>query len=249
MAPRGLADFIRREGRGLAGIGLAVLATAIILVAVSRGGTLPPLSYGAAANLIIAIVAVTSLYIAWREFVRKTEPNVTIEFGTTYPDVEGIRNRMVLKATNSGANIITPINAWYGLVRKEASAYYLTNEDMCAFDEDALRPGDTAEATLDDDVVVMQLKNVNFRDWTGEGVSIDRFGRDRRQVRLDLVEPGGDAQVKIQKLFDVVMDIPHHTGLRISEEEIQSSSVEELVEEYGLDRERIVSEETRMVLP
>lgn len=89
----------------------------------------------------MAIVAVTSLYIAWRELVRKTEPNVTVHFDSKSPDDEGCRKQMVLKLTNSGANVITPINTWYGFVRRDGDSYYITNEDMSAFTEDGLRPG------------------------------------------------------------------------------------------------------------
>lgn len=241
MEDRGIVDFLRREGRALLSIALAVLGVAVMAVGISRGGTLPPLSYGDVGGLIVAFVAVSSLYIAWRELVRKTQPNVTIDFSTEYPDLDGIQERMLLKLTNSGANVITPINAWYGLVRKDGASYYLTNEDMCVFDDDGLSPGETAEAQIGEDIVLAQLKNVNIRDWTGSGVSLDKFGRDRRQIRTHLVESHGDAEVRLQKLFDVLMERDIHQGIRVPYEELQSHSLDELIEEYGLDREGIIT--------
>lgn len=141
-----------------------------------------------------------------------------------------------MKLTNSGANVITPVNTWYGLARREGDDYYLTNQEMSAFADDGLKPGETAAVDIGEDVVVLQLRNVNFMDWTGEGVSLDGFGPQRKQVRLDAVDPGGDAQVKIQKLFDVVMDVTYGCGLRVSNEELKSSTLEELIEEHRLDR-------------
>lgn len=232
----GILDFLKQEGRVLVGVAVGLIVATIIVVGLSHGGSLPTVTYGDVANLTVAIVAVTSLYIAWRELLRKTEPNVTVHFDTENPDRDDIWNRMVMKLTNSGANVITPVNIVYGLARRDGEDYYLTNLAMSAFDEDGLRPGETAEVTISENVVVLQLKNVNFMDWTGEGVSLERFGPHQNQVRLDPVEPGGDAQVKIQKLFNVVMDVPHQCGLRVSAEELKSSSLDELINEYQLDR-------------
>lgn len=91
MVDSSIHNFLKREWRVLIGVAVGLLVATVLVVGLSHGGSLPMVSYGDVANLTVAIVAVTSLYIAWRELVRKTEPNVTIQFDTEYPDQDGIK--------------------------------------------------------------------------------------------------------------------------------------------------------------
>lgn len=234
-----LLDFVRSEGLGLGVVGLTIAGVAVVIVGVTRGWVFPPVSYADVGSLIVATVAVTSLYIAWRELVRKTEANVTVDYEFEYPDEDGVEERLVLKVINSGANVVTPVNAWYGMVRRMGDDYHFTNTRQSVFSEDVLQPGDTARVEIGDDVVLMELTRVNIRDWKGNGVSLEEFEIESVN-RVHLADLESDIQVKIQKVFDTVMDISHQFGVRISSEELQTSDVTDLYEEYNLDGELVV---------
>lgn len=225
MVSHGLEEMMRQEGRGIGIIAIALFAISLAIVGMTKG-SIPGFSYGDVANLVVAIVAVSSLYIAWRELIRKTQPNVIIDFGTEYSEEDG--ERMVLKLTNSGANIINPLNTWYAVARLDGDGYFFSNNEMGVFEDDVLMPGETSEVVIGDEVVVMLPKSINIKDWTGSGVTLEDFDHDMKQIRLGPVDAEGDVQVKIQKIFNIVMDLPYRCGITIPSDEILSSSVNEI---------------------
>lgn len=141
MRKNGFLDFLVEESRSLIGIAVLVLGIATFSVGVFSWA-LPVPTYADVANLIVAYVAVTSLYLAWRELIRKTRPSVTLDFAYEYPDSDDVQERMKLKLTNSGTNVITPTNVWYGYVKRISDEYSFNNTDMSIFQEDGLEPGE-----------------------------------------------------------------------------------------------------------
>lgn len=230
MRNSGFLDFLAEEGRSLFAIALFVIGIAILSVGVFRRG-LPAPSYADVANLILAYVAVTSLYLAWRELIRKTRPSVTLDFSYEYPEEDDVQERMTLKLTNSGTNVVTPTNVWYGYVKRIGDEYAFNNTDMSIFQEDGLESGGTAEIEIGDDVAMLQVTNLNILDWRGEGVSISQFPVGATQNRSHVVASGGDLQVKVQKLFDAVMESDTQLGIRYSEEDLRTTDIDDILAE------------------
>jgi hypothetical protein len=228
MRNDGFQDFLGEEWRSLVGIGVVVLGVATVSVGVVRQ-SLPVPTYADVANLIIAYVAVTSLYLAWRELIRKTRPRVTLDFAYEYPDDDDVQERMTLKLTNSGTNVVTPANVWYGYVERSDDGYYFSNTEMSNFGEDGLEPGETAEVEIGDDIAMLRVKNLNILDWRGQGVSISEFPSGKTQNRSHVVEPGGRLQVRVQKLFDAVMESDVQLGIKYSEDKLRTSEVQDIL--------------------
>lgn len=228
MRNDGFWDFLNEECRSLAGIGVVVFGVATVSVGVLRQ-TLPVPTYTDVANLILAYVAVTSLYLAWRELIRNTRPRVTLDFAYQYPDDDGVQERMTLKLTNSGTNVVTPANVWYGYVERSDDRYYFSNTEMSNFDEDGLEPGETAEVEIGDDIAMLRVKNLNILDWRSQGVSISEFPSGKTQNRSHVVESGGRLQVRVQKLFDAVMESDVQLGVKYSEEELRTSEIQDIL--------------------
>lgn len=229
-----LFDFMKSEGQGLGIIGLVVFGLAILVVRGSRWLSMPSFSYTAVANLIVATVAVTSLYIAWRELIRKTRPNITIRYESEIQDNGEDYESLSMNVINSGENVLTPINAWYGLVGQMDDDFYFTNHEMGIFDERGLQSGEAAQLEIGSNVVLFRLKQVNIRDWKGSGVSIEDIDNDRViQIGQGRVE--SDLQVKIQKIFEAILTVERGCGISVSPDEIRSSKVDELLEKYDLD--------------
>lgn len=232
-----LFDFVRREGRGLGVIGLFVFGLAVLLVSGSRWLNLPSLSYTAVANLIVAAVATTSLYIAWRELIRKTQPNITIDYDSQFRD-DGTVELLSMDVINSGENVLTPTSAWYGMVKQVDDGLYFTNREIDFFDEGSLQTGDAVTIEIDDDVILFRLRQVNITDWRGNSDSIEDIERDRVNPILHSgIE--SDLHVPIQKLFDAVMNLKRGCGITISTDELHSLEVHELREKYDLNTEEI----------
>lgn len=230
MADNRLLDFLRTEGVGLGLIGILVFVFVISVVILSQALGIPSFSYSDVANLIVAFVAVSSLYIAWRELVRKTEHNITVHFDYEFPEEDDVRERMFLKLTNSGANIITPVNVWYKEVRRVDDSYLFTR-DALYFDEDGLSPGDTATIEIGDEVILMAVDTVNVRDWKGSVQTIEEI-KPPIQRQVHLVGSGGRSEVKLQKIFEKFLEYQHLGSLRISNEELHSSTADEIIEEH-----------------
>jgi hypothetical protein len=235
MADNRLLDFLRTEGIGLGLIGILVFVFGIGVVVLSQALGIPSFSYSDVANLIVAIVAVSSLYIAWRELVRKTEHNITVHFDYEFPKGDDVRERMFLKLTNSGTNIITPVNIWYSEVRREDDSY-LFIRDMLNFDEDGLSPGDTATIEIGDDVILMAVETVNIRDWKGSVQTIEEI-KPPMQRQIHLVDSGGKSEVKLQKIFEKFLEYQRLNGLFISAEELRSSTTDEIFEKHFPDEQ------------
>ncbi|WP_152415795.1 hypothetical protein [Halovivax asiaticus] len=233
MRNNGLLDFIFEEHRPLVGIAIILLGIIAISAGVFRQG-LPVPTYTDVANLIVAYVAITSLYLAWRELIRKTRPNVTLDFTYDYPDNDDVQEQMILKLTNSGTNVVTPSNVWYGYVKRSGNEYTFKNAEMSEFQEDGLEPGETAEIKIGNDIVMLRVTNLNIRDWRGEGVTISQFPITDTQNRIHVVGKGEDIEVKVQKLFDEVMKSNIGLVRRFSKDRIQSSEVDKVLSEAGL---------------
>ncbi len=223
MRNSGFLDFLAEEVRSLIAIAIFVVGIAAISVSIFRR-ELPAPTYADVANLILAYVAVTSLYLAWRELIRKTRPSVTLDFAYEFPE-----ERMILKLTNSGTNVVTPTNVWYGRVKRMGDKYSFTNTDMSIFQEDGLEPGETAEIVIGDDVAMLRVTNLNILDWRGEGVSISQFPVGETQNRSHVVASGGRLQVKVQKLFDAVMESETQLGIKYSEEDLRSTDIKDVL--------------------
>lgn len=241
MSGDGFLDFLTEESLPLIGICVTILGIVLASVFVVRR-ELPVPNYTDVANIIVAYVALTSLYLAWRELIRKTRPSVTLDFAYDYPEEAGVKERMSLKLTNSGENVVIPVNVWYGYVKRSGDEYYFNNTDMSKFQEDGLQSGETAEVEVGDNVAMIQVTNLNFRDWKGEGVSISDFSIGDTQNRSHIVESGGDLQVKIQKMFHAVMESDIQLGIKYSEEELRTSEVNDILAQADWIDEDQISE-------
>lgn len=228
MRNTGFLDFLLEEARSLAGIAIVVLGIAFLSVWVFRE-SLPVPTYADVANLIVAYVALTSLYLAWRELIRKTRPSVTLDFTYEYPDENDVQERMTLKLTNSGTNVVTPTNVWYGYAKRFGDEYSFNNTEMSIFQEDGLEPGETAEIQIGDNVAMLRVTNLNILDWRGEGVSIGQFPIGDTQNRSHVVDAEGDLQIKVQRMFDAVMESDTQLAIRYSENDLRNSSVEDIL--------------------
>lgn len=226
-------DFIRSEGVGVGIIGVAVFGLALLIVGVSQWLNGPPITYTAVANLIVATVASASLYIAWRELVRKTQPNITVGYDFEPLEDDSTREQMQMEVVNSGENVLTPTTVEYGLVKKDGEQFYFTNWELGEFDDSGLQPGEVAQLDIGTDVVLFQLIRVHLLDWKGDGTTISDVSNDRVN-RMWMYSEGRGNDIKIQKLFDAVLNVQHQLGSSIPIEDLQSSSVEELIEEHGL---------------
>lgn len=76
---------------------------------------------------------------------------------------------------------------------------------------------------------MLRVTNLNILDWRGEGVSISQFPIGGTQNRSHVVESGGDLQIRVQKLFDVVMKSETQLGIRYSEDDLRASSVDDIL--------------------
>lgn len=233
MARDRVVDFFLYEGRGLAAAGLVVLTLIVLVVGLTRNGNFPPVTYGDVANGVIAVVAVASLYIAWRELIRKTRPNITVHFDYEFPKEEAIKERMFLKLTNSGANVVTPISVWYAAIERDGDEYHFLRENIREFDQTGLQPGDTTQVEIGENIVMIQITHVGIRDWRGDGLVIEDLPQGNTRNRSHIANPEGDIQVRIQKLFSIAMDHPTVGGARFTEDELLSSTVDEIVEGRG----------------
>ena len=229
MRQKGICDFLKREWKVTVAITLIIGTFSVIIVGGSRGWDFPPPSYSDIADFAVAIVATTSLYIAWRELVRKTEPNVTIDFEIEESKIRGVQEKLTLKLINPGANIITPVNVWFRCAQKTDSGYRFSNREHRAFPEDGLNPGNHAEVELGKDLIAIDLDNINIRDWKGKANSLTKFKIDA-PVRTSVVESNSDVDVKMQKLFDKLANIDHGYTIEIPKKEFQEEDIDKIIE-------------------
>lgn len=232
MSDSRIFEFLRREGPVLVSIGALVFVLAIGINEISRILGLTLFTYSDVADLILAIVAVTSLYIAWRELVRKVDPNVLVRFEYQYPDNNEVREHMCLKLTNSGESVVTPFNSWYYIAERIKGGYTFS-KDTVDFEDDALQSGETSQEVLGKDIVLLKLETINISDWRGDVVTIEEFPQDK-QVRNHLMKGNSRNDVKLQKLFNDFVAHPYISSLKVDDEEIMNKKYETLTDELGL---------------
>lgn len=228
MARDTFTTFLTKEWRGLLLAFSIVLGLAILSVVIGERIGLS-IGYSDFGSIVLATVALASLFIAWRELSRKTQPNTTIFFDfDRREDGTQVAN---LKLTNSGANVLTPINVWYGAVWKtDLGEYFFTNTRHTAFQADGLQPGETAVEELGENLAMLQLKTVNIRDWKGEGVTLEDFNAYEYPVKTEQMDQ--DIQVEIQRIFKAVMRIETQFGRPLTPDEIRQGEVGDAIKEH-----------------
>jgi len=228
MALEGIREFISKEGRTLAAIGIGLLLLVNFLVISSGNARIPPVTVSDVANLIIAIVATSSLYIAWRELIRKTHPNIAVDYDSSHSKGnEGLG----LSLTNSGASIVLPENAWYSYVSMENGDLHFSTHGHSVFHTESLTPGDTISANIEQQIVLLYLDRIYIRDWQGDSKAIENFEKSEIQ-RLYLVGTEGRTQVKVQKILRELESLDYDCSIRIPLDEIQEKDDQYLIREH-----------------
>lgn len=227
MVTDGVSEFIREEGRTIATAVIVVLLLANLTVGVAGYWSIPSVTLTGIANLILAIVATVSLYIAWREFGRKTMPKYAINYVRSEDREES--DRMGLQIVNTGASVIIPDVVWYSFVQKDEEGLLFSTSRQSFFEEVALEPGESATADIREDIVMFHIDFIYVRNWQGDSIKREEF-RLQDYNRSELADIGGDTQVKVQRLFDRLLEADHVGGMYLKEEEFRETDFEELVE-------------------
>lgn len=185
-------------------------------------------SYSSFPSYVLASVAVSSLYVAWREFWRKTNPKVTMHLSRDYAENSPA---VKVKLSNTGPIPVRPINIWYAVAKKDGDEIGFYSQEMSSFQDEILDVGEeTEELYLEKDAVVLQVKSLNIQYGQESGQSIDYLDSGRGRVHnLKLVE--NDSQVPVQKILDKIIEWDKGYGGKIKDSRLDSKTIEEFVEE------------------
>jgi len=183
-------------------------------------------------SIMLVSVGLLSLSIAWKKFVYKRRPHISIK-------TEKKEGKLKLKLINTGKSVVRLQNVMISLAVLEGDKVHFDNYFIRSFNEDALMPGEEAFSEIgdNDEVLMFKIEKLEIGDYQGELHNIKtRYRKEPyRNIRIlgaRLENRDSNAVIKIQKFFRSMREVPHQYGVAIGLKEFEEKEHTEIINEY-----------------
>jgi hypothetical protein len=177
------------------------------------------------AMIMTASIALTSLYLAWLEFILKRKPFVMAKW---IPERNEGEDELYLKLINMGDRPVGLTSFDWAFVEQKESELYFTNRKYESFNKDKLGPHEEIKCKLGENIYQAEVNNLSVLRPDGREFEVGSPRKYPFTYVHSLSDKAHDFQREIREVFREIMSADYDIGRQISLEEFEENEVEEL---------------------
>lgn len=191
------------------------------------------------AMIMTASIALTSLYLAWLEFILRRKPFVMPKWDIKHKDKES--EELCLKLINMGDSPVGLTAFNYSFAKREGEQIYFDNKKYESFEEDKLEPHEEIECELGESIYLAEANDLTVLRPDGREIKLGSVRKFLFSNVYSLSDEFRDFEREIREIYRKITKADYRIGRTISLDEFKEKDVEELTKEIEQNSKNIWS--------